>query len=108
MRPAQGEPALANLDELLTLAKFPNVAVKATGAPGYSSEAYPFPAMQTYLRQIYDAFGPQRMFWGTDITKMPCSWRQCVTHFQEIDWIPEADKQLIMGQAICDWLGWKP
>ena len=26
--------------------------------------------------QSYDAFGPQRMFWGTDITKMPCSWRQ--------------------------------
>jgi hypothetical protein len=38
---------------------------------------------------------------------MPCSWRQCVSHFQEIDWIPEADKKLIMGDAICDWLGWK-
>ena len=30
-------------------------------------------------------FCPRRLFWGTDITKMPCSWRQCVTHFQEID-----------------------
>ena len=30
-----------------------------------------------------------------------------MTHFQEIDWIPEADKKLIMGDAICDWLGWK-
>jgi hypothetical protein len=57
---------------------------------------------------MYDAFGPRRLFWGTDITKMPCSWRQCVTHFQEIDWIPDADKKLIMGEAICDWLGWKP
>jgi len=29
-----------------------------------------------------------------------------VTHFQEIDWIPQADKKLIMGDAICAWLGW--
>ena len=54
--------AMTHMPELLALAKFPNVAVKATGAPGYSSEAYPFPAMHTYLRQIYDAFGPSRMF----------------------------------------------
>ena len=75
--------AMAHMPELLALAKYPNVAVKATGAPGYSSEAYPFPAMHTYLRMIYDAFGPSRMFWGTDITKMRCSWRQCVAMFTE-------------------------
>ena len=37
------------------VAKLPNVAVKATGAPGYSSETYPFPIMHTYLEKIYDA-----------------------------------------------------
>jgi predicted TIM-barrel fold metal-dependent hydrolase len=90
------------------LAKLPNVAVKATGAPGYSAEAYPFPTMQTYLRQIYDGFGPHRMFWGTDITKMPCSWRQCVTMFtEELPWLGEQDKRLVMGDALCDWWGWK-
>ena len=52
--------------------------------------------------------GPRRMFWGTDITRMPCSWRQCVTHFaEELPWLPEPDKELIMGRAICDWIGWK-
>ena len=93
--------------ELVALAKFPNVAVKATGAPGYSAEAYPFPTMQTYLRQIYDAFGPHRMFWGTDITKMPCSWRQCVTMFtEELPWLSDEDKRLVMGDALCAWWGW--
>ena len=87
--------AMTHMPDLLALAKFPNVAVKATGAPGYSSEAYPFPKMQTYLRQIYDAFGPRRMFWGTDITKMPCSWRQCVTMFtEELPWLSDQDKPL--------------
>ena len=83
------------------------MAVKATGAPGYSGEAYPFPTMQTYLRQIYDAFGPHRMFWGTDITKMPCSWRQCVTMFtEELPWLSDQDKRLVMGEALCAWWGW--
>ena len=99
--------AMTHIPELLALAKLPNVAVKATGAPGYSSEAYPFPAMHTYLRQIYDAFGPHRMFWGTDITKMPCSWRQCVTMFtEELPWLGEEDKRLVMGEALCAWWGW--
>jgi predicted TIM-barrel fold metal-dependent hydrolase len=99
--------SMTHMPELLALAKFPNVAVKATGAPGYSSEAYPFPAMHTYLRQIYDAFGPNRMFWGTDISKMPCSWRQCVEMFtEELPWLSDQDKRLIMGEAICAWWGW--
>ena len=99
--------AMTHIPELLALARLPNVAVKATGAPGYSSEAYPFPKMHTYLRQIFDAFGPERMFWGTDITKMPCSWRQCVAMFtEELPWLSENDKRLIMGDAICGWWGW--
>ena len=54
-----------------------------------------------------DAFGPHRMFWGTDITKMPCSWRQCVTMFtEELPWLSEEDKRLIMGEALCAWWGW--
>jgi predicted TIM-barrel fold metal-dependent hydrolase len=99
--------AMTHMPDLLALAKFPNVAVKATGAPGYASEAYPFPAMHTWLRQIYDTFGPRRMFWGTDITKMPCSWRQCVTMFtEELPWLSDEDKRLIMGDALCAWWGW--
>ena len=101
------DAAMTHMPQLVALAKHPNVAVKATGAPGYSSEPYPFPTMQTYLRQIFDAFGPHRMFWGTDITKMPCSWRQCATMFtEELPWLGEADKRLVMGDALCAWWGW--
>jgi hypothetical protein len=47
------------------------------------------------------------MFWGTDISKMPCSWHQCVTMFtQELPWLSDADKTLIMGDALCAWWGW--
>ena len=99
--------AFASLPEMLALARHPNVAIKATGAPSYSSEAYPYRNIHGYLRQIYDAFGPERMFWGTDITRMPCSWRQCVTMFtEELPWLTGRDRELVMGGALCRWLDW--
>lgn len=102
------EGALSHMPQLVALAKHPNVAVKATGAPGYSSEGYPFRPVQPYLKQIYDAFGPDRMFWGTDISRMPCSWRQCITLFtEELSWLPTVDKPKVMGEALCAWIDWK-
>jgi predicted TIM-barrel fold metal-dependent hydrolase len=101
------EQVWANLDEMLALAKYPNVAIKATGAPSCSSGPYPYRDIHDHLRRIYDASGPARMFWGTDITRMPCSWRQCVTMFtEELPWLSPRDKELIMGRALCTWLDW--
>jgi predicted TIM-barrel fold metal-dependent hydrolase len=108
VRGATDDAAHANQAALLALAKYPNVAIKATGAPGNSSQPYPYRNIHKYIQQIYDAFGPQRMFWGTDITRMPCSWRQCVTMFtEELPWLKGHDLELVMGRAVCDWIGWK-
>ncbi len=105
---AKGQDAFAHLDDLLALAKFPNVAIKATGAPGYSAQAYPFRDLHDGLHRIYDAFGPDRFFWGTDITRMPCSYRQCVTMFtEELPWLKGHDLETVMGPGVIDWLGWK-
>jgi hypothetical protein len=98
----------ANLQDVLALAKYPNVEMKATGAPSYSDQPYPFRDIHDQLRQLYDAFGPARWFWGTDITRMPCPWRQCVTLFtEELPWLRGRDLELVMGRAVCDWIGWK-
>ncbi|HYY87474.1 MAG TPA: hypothetical protein VFA49_01665 [Chloroflexota bacterium] len=76
--------------------------------PSYSSEPYPYRNIHPYLRQLYDAFGPERLFWGTDITRMPCSWRQCITLFtDELPWLSEADKRLIMADSVCAWFEWQ-
>jgi len=100
--------AMTHIPQLLALAKHPNIAVKATGVPHYSSEPYPFPALHPYLRQVFDAFGPERMFWGTDISKMKPSWRQCVTMFtEELPWLQGRDLELVMGEALCQWWGWR-
>ena len=95
------------LPDLLALAEYPNVALKATGAPSYSAGPYPFADIHDHIHRCYDAFGPDRMFWGTDITRMPCSWPQCISLFtEELPWLSEADKELIMGQALCNYIGW--
>ena len=97
-----------HLPQLLDLAQHPNVALKATGAPSYSKEPYPFRDIHGHIRKLYDAYGPQRMFWGTDITRMPCSWRQCVTMFtEELPWLKGKDLELVMGKAFCDFIEWK-
>jgi predicted TIM-barrel fold metal-dependent hydrolase len=99
--------AFIHLDELVALARLPNVAVKATGAPHYSTEPYPFRNIQDGLQRIFDAFGPQRTFWGTDITRMPCSYRQCVSFFtEELPWLKGRDLESVMGRGLCQWIGW--
>jgi len=98
----------ADLDEMLALAKLPNVGVKLSGAPSTSSHAYPYKNIHDYLKRIIDAFGVDRCFWGTDITRMPCSYRQCVTMFtEEMPWLKGRDLERVMGGAVVDWLGWK-
>ncbi|HEV7753402.1 MAG TPA: amidohydrolase family protein [Baekduia sp.] len=95
------------LAQLAALARHPNVAIKLSSAPIYSSEPYPYRNIAGHLHEIFAAFGPARCFWGTDITRLSCSWRQCVTHFtEELPWLTGADQELVMGQAVCNWLGW--
>ena len=107
VRTGQDEAAFAQLDTLLALARLPNVAVKATGAPHYSTQGYPYRNLHDGLQRIFDAFGPERFFWGTDITRMPCSYRQCVTFFtEELPWLGGRELEWVMGRGLCQWVGW--
>ena len=106
-RGGKDEEAFAHIDELLALARLPNVAVKMTTVPIYSSEPYPHPRLQPFLRRICEAFGPRRVFWGSDLTRLPCSYRIAIELFlQELRWLSTSDLELVMGRALCDWLNW--
>jgi predicted TIM-barrel fold metal-dependent hydrolase len=107
-RGVKDDAVFANLGDMLALAKHPNIAVKMSGAPSYSTDPYPYKNIHGYLQRIFEAFGPDRCFWGTDITRMPCSYRQCVTMFtEELPWLKGRDLEQVMGGAVVDWLGWK-
>jgi len=102
------DAAFKDLDMLLAIAKRPNVAVKATAMPCYTTDKYPYRWVQPHLRRVYDAFGPKRLFWGTDLSRLPCTYRQGITMWtDEIPWLTAEDKEWIMGRGVCEWIGWK-
>ena len=64
--PVQEEPPFPLLRKVLDLARYPNVYVKFTPRVGTGTDIYPFPDQHAVYERIYDAFGPQRLLWGTD------------------------------------------
>jgi predicted TIM-barrel fold metal-dependent hydrolase len=99
----------AAIDQSVALAKYPNVSVKLSSAPLFSSESYPFRDVTPHIRRLFDAYGPQRCYWGTDVTNSfaKASYRQRVTHFtEELSFLSESDKDWVMGRAILERLKW--
>ena len=41
--------------------------------------------MTVHLRRVFDDYGPQRCYWGTDLTNSfaKATYRQRITHFTE-------------------------
>ena len=97
-----------DFDKLLPIARRPNVAVKASALPCYSAEPYPFTRVQAYARKMYEAFGPRRTFWGSDLSRSPVPYRQQIDMWlNDAPWLKDEDKEWVMGRGICEWLGWK-
>lgn len=44
--------------------------------------------LHPHIRTLVEAFGPRRTFWGTDLTRMPCTYYECITLFTEhLPWL---------------------
>ena len=100
--------AFRGLDELLALARFPNVAAKASALPSYTDSGFPYTPLHPYVRRVHEAFGARRMFWGTDLSRLPCTYREAVAMFTEhMPWLPQPDLEWIMGRGVREWLDWK-
>jgi L-fuconolactonase len=97
----------SEIADLVALAELDNVSVKATAAPCYSTEPYPYPALHPFLRQLYDAFGPERLFWGSDLSRLRGSYADLVRLFREdLDFLSPADVEAVMGRSVLTWLDW--
>jgi predicted TIM-barrel fold metal-dependent hydrolase len=99
------------IGQVAALAKYPNVSCKVSSSPTYSHDSYPFADMKPHLKRVFEAFGPQRCYWGTDITHAfgKSTYRQRITHFTEtLEFLSEDDKDWVMGRAIEQRLGWAP
>lgn len=55
---------------------------------------------------MVDAFGPDRVFWGSDWTRLPCAYPDSLTYLAEaLAHLDDQDLRRITGESVLDWLG---
>lgn len=92
---------------LLPLARHPNVAVKASALPCFVTEPFPFPEVAKVIPVLVAEFGAERVFWGSDLSRLPCTYPELVdTFMSHLPGVSDRDLALIMGDALVAWLDW--
>lgn len=107
---ASAGQTLQRIDQVERLARHANVSVKLSAAPNLSTQPYPFADFREPIRRLFDAYGPQRCYWGSDLTNgfARATYRQRVTHFTEaLDFLSETDRDWVMGRALLARLQWQ-
>jgi L-fuconolactonase len=104
------------LPNILALAKYPNVQLKFCGAPTLSTGEFPYNDVGPYLHQIINAFTPDRLFWGSDYTRMrhfnrmPRSewwfYSDVLNFLRDTNELSASDKEKMLGGAIRKALRW--
>jgi len=107
-RGAVGEMAFKHLPDLLALAAFPNVQVKAAGVGDYALDPFPFKSLLDPLQRIFNAFGAGRVIWGSDLSRLHHPYSQCVDHFKsQLPFLSSTEVEKVMGENIISLLDWK-
>jgi predicted TIM-barrel fold metal-dependent hydrolase len=84
--------AFADLEQLPRLASYPGVAVMISSAPN--------------IRRIFDAFGSHRMLWGSDITRLSSTYRECLDQIKSLEFLSADDQEWILGKSLEQTLNW--
>ncbi|MEO5958442.1 MAG: amidohydrolase family protein, partial [Opitutaceae bacterium] len=107
---ARIELAAATLDrdvaELVRLARFPNVWVKVSELNNMSrAKQYPYRDTHEVVKRVYDAFGPDRLLWGTGFpagtraqAARPTLDQELALMRTEIPFFTPANREKILGR----------
>jgi predicted TIM-barrel fold metal-dependent hydrolase len=96
-----------SMPRLVALARFPKVHVKVSSAPNFSAEPYPHRDIHPHLQRLHEAFGPQRLFWGSDVTRLVGTYADCRRLFEEdLTFFSPEDREWVMGKALATALNW--
>jgi len=91
------------LKKLLALARYPRVYVKISHTWSLSKEPYPYRDTHDQVHKLYDAFGPQRLMWGTDwpISERHCGYARALAVVRdEMKFLNQEDKTWILGKTV--------
>jgi predicted TIM-barrel fold metal-dependent hydrolase len=98
----------APLEDAVALARYPNLAVKAAALPSYVSDPYPFRSLGPRVRRVVDAFGPERVFSASDLTRLSCTYAEWASFLGDLEIMSAAELAWVMGRGVSEWLGWAP
>ncbi len=86
---------------VLAMSKQANIVMKPSCFPEAShEEAFPYPRAQRYFRELYDAFGEDRLIWGSNFptSKPACTYAQSVDFMLEAcSYLPQSVQAKILG-----------
>ena len=96
------------LPQLLVLADNPNISVKLSAVPTLSCTEYPFSDLWPHIHRVIDAFGPERVMWGSDWTRTDSlySIEHGLRYITETNELNDNEKQLILGKTLRSIFKW--
>jgi len=100
---------IAEYDQVLGLAKYRNVLLKWCHAPRvFRAPRYPFPEVMPHLARSLDAFGRERIMWGSDFTAIRSghTWADALFYLRDSPSLSEGDKEWLLGRTIRTALDW--
>ena len=103
------EGRLREFDFILTLAKYPGLAIKWSNAQTrLSQEKYPHRDAVHQLRKAVTAFGKERIMWASDYTESRRfhTWAQSLYYILYSDLLSETEKEWILGKSSRQILRW--
>lgn len=103
----EGLPAFAGLDHVVDLARLPNVAIKLSGAPALAAEPFPYPDLWPRLHAVLDAYGVERVMWGSDWTRIPgVTYEESVRFIRDSDELSPDEKSAVLGDSLQRIMHW--
>lgn len=93
------------LGEILRSAEVPNICIKLSGFHYVSQTSWDYPHSDTQwiVRRLYEAFGPDRLCWGSDypVVRFDMTYQQALEAFRtHCPFVPTADKDKILGGTL--------
>ncbi|HEY2593038.1 MAG TPA: amidohydrolase family protein [Chloroflexota bacterium] len=102
---------VAQLDQVVELAQYPNLALKWCHAPArLSGEPYPHRDVLPHLRRIIDAYGVDRVMWASDYTQSHHTfgrpWAEALHYLLDSDQLSDMEKEWLFGRSVRQALRW--
>jgi predicted TIM-barrel fold metal-dependent hydrolase len=100
---------IAELEHVIEMARFPNLALKWCHAPArLSVEAYPYRDAVQQLLRVIEAFGVERVMWASDYTESrdEQTWAQSLHYLLYSELLSESQKEWLLGRSARHVLSW--